>query len=214
MSEARPSRCWNLAECLGRMTSVSVVLAVRVALACLVLLVVLAMPLLLSEAHRQLSWPLLYGASCAFLSQLSSIGKGLQKVGVQTLPELSLKCPILWQYISSPTWRYGMLLDIIGALFGLAALTIVPISVAQPIFCNGLVLLGLYSHFYLREQLGRREWLSISLCFAGTLLLATTLVPRDWRTTDIRWIQVKLGMVLLLALPLLVLLEMASHRWT
>ena len=43
------------------------------------------------------------------------------------------------------------------ALFALAALTIVPISVAQPIFCNGLVLLALYSHFYLKEQLGRRD---------------------------------------------------------
>jgi hypothetical protein len=31
------------------------------------------------------------------------------------------------------------MLDICGALFGLAALSILPISIAQPIFCNGLV---------------------------------------------------------------------------
>lgn len=136
-----------------------------------------------SEVTGWPNWPLAYGSAFAFLAQLSSIGKGLQKVGVQTLPELSLRPAVIWQYLNCRTWRNGMLLDTLGALFGLAALTIVPISVAQPIFCNGLVLLALYSHFYLREQLGRREWVSIGLCFAGTLLLALTLVPRDWSRT-------------------------------
>ncbi|KAL1507267.1 hypothetical protein AB1Y20_008116 [Prymnesium parvum] len=156
--------------------------------------------------------PLVYGAMFAFLSQLSSIGKGMQKVGVQNLPELSLRWAVVKQYMMSRTWRNGLLLDVTGASFGLAALTVVPISVAQPIFCNGLVLLALYSHFYLKEQLGRREWLSILLCFLGTLLLACTLVPRDWSRTDIRWMQAKLGAVLLLALPLLAVLEMAARR--
>ena len=157
-------------------------------------------------------WNLIRGASLAFLSQLSSIGKGLQKVGVRSLPELSPRPRVLWQYATNPTWRTGLLLDVCGALFGLAALTIVPISVAQPIFCNGLVLLALYSHFYLKENLRRREWISIFLCFAGTLMLAATLVPRDWQRTDIRWIQVKLGLVLMLTLPLLVALELAARR--
>lgn len=156
--------------------------------------------------------PLMYGAMFAFLSQLSSIGKGMQKVGVQNLPELSLRWAVIKQYMMSRTWRNGLLLDVTGASFGLAALTIVPISVAQPIFCNGLVLLAVYSHFYLKEQLGRREWFSILLCFLGTLLLACTLVPRDWSRTDIRWMQAKLGAVLLVALPLLAVLEMAARR--
>ena len=32
-----------------------------------------------------------------------------------------------------------------------------PISVAQPIFCNGLVLLACYSHFYLKEQASAQQ---------------------------------------------------------
>tara|TARA_B110001452_G_C15212725_1_gene420608 strand:- start:462 stop:1799 length:1338 start_codon:yes stop_codon:yes gene_type:complete len=157
-------------------------------------------------------FPLFLGSCFAFLSQLSSIGKGLQKVGVQTLPELSLRPAVLFQYAGSRAWRNGMLLDATGALFGLVSLTIVPISVAQPIFCNGLVLLALYSHCCLKEKLRRREWLSIGLCFVGTLLLAVTLVPRDWARTDIRWMQAKLALTLVLVVPLLVLLEM-SLRW-
>jgi len=160
----------------------------------------------------EIDYNLIRGASLAFLSQLSSIGKGLQKVGVRSLPLLSPQPRVLWQYATNPTWMKGLLLDVGGALFGLAALTIVPISIAQPIFCNGLVLLALFSHFYLKENLRRREWISIFLCFAGTLMLAATLVPRDWQRTDIRWIQVKLGLVLMLTLPLLVALELAARR--
>jgi len=158
-------------------------------------------------------WHLAYGSAFAFMAQMSSIGKGLQKVGVSTLPELSLRPAVMWQYLSCPTWRNGFLLECLGALFALAALTIVPISVAQPIFCNGLVLLALYSHFYLHEQLGRREWFSIGLCFVGTLLLALTLVPRDWSRTDIRWMQAKLALTLILVLPLLLALEMALRSY-
>ena len=48
--------------------------------------------------------PLVYGAMFAFLSQLSSIGKGMQKVGVQNLPELSLRWAVVRQYLHQPTW--------------------------------------------------------------------------------------------------------------
>ena len=90
------------------------------------------------------NWSLAFGVILAFLSQLSSIGKGIQKVGVQSLPELTCRGSVLRQYCSSRIWLRGMLLDIAGAFFGFVSLTILPISVAQPIFCNGLVLLACY----------------------------------------------------------------------
>lgn len=166
----------------------------------------------LSDSSKQQSKPLMYGALFAFLSQLSSIGKGFQKVGVSGLPELTFRRTVLRQYASSVPWRTGFLMDVTGALFGLGALTILPISIAQPIFCNGLVLLALFSRFHLKEQLGLHEWFAICLCFGGTVLLAMTLVPRDWSHTDIRWIQVKLGLVMTFVLPLLVMLELGSRR--
>ena len=158
------------------------------------------------------NWSFILGACFAFLSQLSSIGKGLQKVGVQSLPELSCDKQVLRQYASSRVWRNGIILDIGGALCGLTALTILPISVAQPIFCNGLVLLAMYSHFYLKEQLATREWRAIGLCFSGTVMLAVTLVPRDWSRTHVGWLQVKLFVVLLLVLPLICAAEMGIRR--
>ena len=173
--------------------------------------VAIILPMLLTDAYQHAQAPLLHGAIFAFLSQLSSLGKGLQKAGVQNLPELTFKKDVLISYLVSKKWRTGVALDIMGALFGLASLTILPISIAQPIFCNGLVLLAIFSHFSLSEQLRRAEWFSIGLCFLGTLLLAVTLVPRDWAHTDIRWIQMKLFAALVLVIPLLALLELHSR---
>ena len=181
-------------EVKPRRTALSIFATIFKLVACVIPVIPLSLLVLLalSDSAKQQQRPLVYGALFAFLSQLSSIGKGLQKVGVKNLPELSLRRAVLWQYAQSVPWRTGFMLDVTGAIFGLGSLTILPISIAQPIFCNGLVLLALYSHFHLKEQLGRREWAAISCCFAGTVLLATTLVPRDWNQTDIRWIQVAL----------------------
>jgi drug/metabolite transporter (DMT)-like permease len=77
-------------------------------------------------------------------------------------------------------WLRGLALDVVGALLGLVALGMLPVSVAQPIFCNGLVLLALFAHFYLRERLQWIEWSAVACCFVGTLLLATTLTPLDY----------------------------------
>ena len=150
------------------------------------------------------------GAVLAILSQVSQIGKGLQKEGVKSLPELSLSSAL--QYLTSRTWVLGLVLDIGGALVGLASLSMLPISVAQPIFCNGLAFLALFSALYLKETLQRLEWLAIALCLAGTMRLASTLEPTDWSKIDIGCLQRKLVAALILSICLLFLLEMAAAR--
>ena len=94
---------------------------------------------------------MLYVGVCfALLSSISQIGKGLQKQGVDQLPELTLTPRTTKTYLSNSTWVLGLVLDVSGALIGLAALSMLPVSVAQPIFANGLVLLALFSYFYLK----------------------------------------------------------------
>ena len=88
------------------------------------------------------------GVCLALLSSVSQIGKGLQKLGVDSLPELTPRT--VKRYLGTRIWVLGVCLDILGALIGLAALSMLPVSVAQPIFANGLVLLALFSYFYLK----------------------------------------------------------------
>jgi len=146
---------------------------------------------------------LIVGIVLAICSQTSSIGKGLQKKGVGQLPELNLcSKSVMAAYCTNRTWMLGVAVDLGGALCGLGALSFLPISMAQPIFCNGLVVLAMYSRFCLKERLERLEWISIALCFVGIVLLAVTLTPRDWSETSVVWLQLKLFCVLLLCLAL------------
>lgn len=59
-----------------RATSFVFKMTVVVAVVLFALVLVMVLPLLLTDAYSQVSWPLLYGAIFAFLSQLSSLGKG------------------------------------------------------------------------------------------------------------------------------------------
>jgi uncharacterized membrane protein len=59
-----------------RATSLVFKVSVVVAGVIFALVLVIVLPLLLTDAYSQVSWPLVYGAIFAFLSQLSSLGKG------------------------------------------------------------------------------------------------------------------------------------------
>ena len=64
----------------------------------------------------------------------------------------------------------------------------------------------------MRPQLAWREWRAIFICFLGTVLLALTLVPRDWDRTHIGWLQIKLSIVLVGVLPVLLGCEIVLRR--
>jgi len=70
-----PNRA-RVVEFTVRATSLVVKATAAAVVFILVLGLILILNLLLSDAYTQLSWPLVYGAFFAFLSQLSSIGKG------------------------------------------------------------------------------------------------------------------------------------------
>ncbi len=162
------------------------------------------------SSGRSSRMTILLGAGLAFLSQVSQAGKVMQKKAVGSLPELGASTAL--QYLTHPPWVMGVLLDIGGGLIGLASLSMLPISVAQPIFCNGLVILALCSYLYLHEQLRPAEWVAIALCFSGTVLLAITLVPTDWSRVAIGPLEMREAGALVLTLPALGALEVVRRR--
>lgn len=72
------------------LASLLAVVTVRIALAILSLLVLLVLPLLLTDSYREASWPLMHGAAFAFLSQLSSIGERPHAKAMRTTARTSL----------------------------------------------------------------------------------------------------------------------------
>ncbi|KAI6679931.1 hypothetical protein NL676_033812 [Syzygium grande] len=99
----------------------------------------------------------------------NNIGKVLQKKGTVILPPLSFKLKVIRAYALNREWAVGFLMDILGALLMLIALSQAPVSVIQPVSGCGLAILSVFSHFYLKEVMNVVDWLGITLAGIGTI---------------------------------------------
>lgn len=99
----------------------------------------------------------------------NNIGKVLQKKGTLILPPLSFKLKVLRAYASNKAWIIGLLMDLLGAVLMLQALSQAPVSVIQPVSGCGLAILSVFSHFYLKERMNIIDWLGITLAAIGTI---------------------------------------------
>ncbi|KAK1286444.1 hypothetical protein QJS10_CPB20g00457 [Acorus calamus] len=99
----------------------------------------------------------------------NNIGKVLQKKGTVILPPLSFKLKVIKAYASNKAWFFGFLMDILGALLMLRALSQAPVSVIQPVSGCGLAILCVFSHYYLKEVMNALDWVGIVLAGIGTI---------------------------------------------
>ncbi|KAJ6814605.1 putative magnesium transporter NIPA9 [Iris pallida] len=99
----------------------------------------------------------------------NNIGKVLQKKGTVILPPLSFKLKVVRAYAFNKLWIIGFLMDIVGALLMLKALSQAPVSVVQPVSGCGLAILSVFSHFYLKEVMNALDWVGIALAGVGTI---------------------------------------------
>ncbi|KAG2492568.1 hypothetical protein HYH03_009230 [Edaphochlamys debaryana] len=107
----------------------------------------------------------------------NNIGKVLQKQATRTLPRLNLNRSTIMLYLRSGLWVTGMLTDLAGALLMIVAFAHAPVSVVQPVSAVGLVVLLIFSHFYLKERLQWHEWVAAAVAFVGVLGLGASAEP-------------------------------------
>ncbi|KAI4376996.1 hypothetical protein MLD38_014695 [Melastoma candidum] len=99
----------------------------------------------------------------------NNIGKVLQKKGTVILPPLSFKLKVIRAYALNREWLIGFLMDVLGAVVMLRALSLAPVSVIQPVSGCGLAILSVFSHFYLKEVMNTVDWMGITLAGFGTI---------------------------------------------
>ncbi|XP_051137176.1 probable magnesium transporter NIPA9 [Andrographis paniculata] len=99
----------------------------------------------------------------------NNIGKVLQKKATLILPPFSFKLKVVRAYASNRAWIAGFLMDILGAVLMLLALSQAPVSVVQPVSGCGLAVLSLFSHIYLKETMNVVDWFGIVLAVIGTI---------------------------------------------
>jgi len=121
------------------------------------------------------------GIALAVLSAiLTGSGTVVEKAALQRLPDLHARhsWEMLRTLFGSPQWLTGCVLLVGGLCFQGLALSLAPISVAQPIFASGIVLLLVLSHFVLHDRLGRVEWLGVTTVVVALVVLGLSIDPR------------------------------------
>ena len=108
-------------------------------------------------------------------------GTVVEKVALQRLPELHARRS--WEMVRTSVRVSAMAhrLRVAGRAASAArvlALSLAPLSVAQPIFASGIVLLLVLSHFVLHDRLGRLEWVGVTTIVLALVVLGLSIDPR------------------------------------
>jgi len=108
---------------------------------------------------------------------LYNVGFVLEKHGLGSLPDVHARrlVHLVRSVASSPLWLVGFFSMLGGLGLQIIALSLIPVSIVQPIFVSGIVLLLVLSHLALGEHLGRREWAGVAVVGAALFLLSLSL---------------------------------------
>lgn len=93
----------------------------------------------------------------------------------------------LTRFYRSPTWCIGM--GLLAGGYGLFILAtsfrVAPISLLQPIFAFGLLVVAFLAVVYLKERFGLLEWLGVAFLLSGVLLLGLSAEESNRQTTTV-----------------------------
>jgi len=99
----------------------------------------------------------------------NNVGKALQKRAAERLPRMEPDRATLARYAGSRLWVSGLAVDLLGAVLMVASLDLAPVSLVQPVAGGGLVVLAVFSHYYLEERLSPGEWAGVALSGLGVV---------------------------------------------
>lgn len=110
----------------------------------------------------------------------------------------------IWELIRNPRWLGGMGFLVAGALCQIAALTMAPLIVVQPIGALALVITALLNARATKRQITKATWVAISLCTGGiaTFVSLATGIASDQKQLSDENLYVILGILAFLLVGL------------
>ncbi len=110
-----------------------------------------------------------------------NIGNALQKKGASELPPIENTSgkDNIKNFMKSKTWLIGFIMTTVQWYIFLFALNFAPVSLLTPLMGVGLVILVLFSYFYLKEPIGKFEILGMIAIIFGVVVLGATTSSED-----------------------------------
>ena len=125
---------------------------------------------------------MIFGVVLALVTAVASnTGFVLEKGALAALPPLNARLPLnlARMLLTTPRWLAGFALILTGVGCQLVALTRIPLTVAQPVFSSGIVILLLLSTTFLGERLTAHEWTGLAGITAGVICVVASLDSRS-----------------------------------
>jgi uncharacterized membrane protein len=110
---------------------------------------------------------------------LYNAGFVLEKRALRDLPPLSMRRVgrLVRLLATSRAWLTGFLVMGMGMACQVVVMSLVPLSVAQPIQLGGLALLVVFSAVFLGERTTQREWTGLGVLAVSLLLVCLSMEP-------------------------------------
>lgn len=121
-----------------------------------------------------------YGIVLGLVSTvLYNAGFVLEKRALRDLPPLSMRRVggLVWALMTSKAWLTGFLVMGMGMACQVVVMSLVPLSVAQPIQLAGLALLVVFSAVFLGERITQREWTGLGILALSFVLVCLSMEP-------------------------------------
>ncbi len=110
-----------------------------------------------------------------------NIGNALQKKGASELPPIENTSgkDNIKNFMKSKTWLLGFIMASVQWYIFLFALNFAPVSLLTPLMGVGLVILVLFSYFYLKEPISKFEIMGMIAIIFGVAVLGATTSGED-----------------------------------
>jgi drug/metabolite transporter (DMT)-like permease len=131
------------------------------------------------------------------------VGVGFFKASAERMERLQGTRPIhlFVQILTDKVWAAGFVIGLSGFVLQFVALSLLPLSVAQPIFVATLMVALGIAFGYFGERLALREWLGLGTFAVATLLVALSVVPVESSDTAVP----SHGLLLAVVIPSIIL---------
>lgn len=143
--------------------------------------------------------PMLLGLTFAILASLGSgVGSAVEAFGVRRAAAKGKRAGDLGPLLREPVYFVGLTVDLLGFVFTVIALQLLPLFLVQAIVASSVGVTALIVAATGRP-LGRPGWVALCASFTGLVLLAVSSEPHDVPPLAIGWEWLLLGMALPLA---------------
>ena len=123
-----------------------------------------------------------------FSTSVNNIGMTIQKKAANEMPRINEEAGIfrsIKNMITSKAWMFGLLLNVVSTFLAAGSLALASISLIQPIYGFGLIVLVAFTHYYLKEKINRMDIVGVILGIIGIVIIGVTAKVQDPLSYDV-----------------------------